>query len=57
MDKIVMKNVKLQPIGCFTANVVDDKTNSSRYKILEKHIGAYGFHRMVTYHINEGITE
>ena len=49
IEKITMKNVKLQPTGlCYMANVVDDITNSNRYKILEKIMFNYTFFKMNT---------
>ena len=58
IEKITMKNVKLQPTGlCYMANVVDDITNSNRYKILEKIMFNYTFFKMNTYYIDETITD
>ena len=48
----------LQPTGlCYMANVVDDITNSNRYKILEKIMFNYTFFKMNTYYIDETITD
>ena len=53
-----MKHVKLRPTGlCYTAYVVDDITNSNRYKILEKLMFNYTFFKMNTYYIAETITD
>ena len=57
VEKITMKNVKLEPIGHFTANVVDDIKNSSRYAILEKLLGGYTFHRLDTICIDHTIID
>ena len=47
IEKITMKNVKLEPIGHFTANIVDELKNSSRYAILEKLMGHYTFQEWI----------
>ena len=57
VEKITMKNVKLEPIGHFTANVVDEIKYSSRYAILEKLLGHNTFHRLDTICIDHTITD
>ena len=57
IEKITMKNVKLEPIGHFTANVIDEIKNSSRYAILEQLLGRDAFYRMDTICIDHTITD
>ena len=36
LNKVIMKNVRVQPISCFELKIIDDITKSNKYKIVEE---------------------